>query len=284
MPRKVLLTLGATLILVSIALFLRDKFFVGEAGVLVQSEPEATVFIDGVQVGTTPYEVKMKPKEMSLRLIPFSQGEALATYQTQIKLTEGVTTVVRRIFGPTEDSSAGFVLSFEKMKRGEASVAVVSHPESAQIMFDGKLTNTTPYKIESVKAADHTLTLTAPGYLNGDVSIKTALGYLLTAFVKLAKLPDEEKKVEEEKLEQKRIVVEIQNTPTGFLRVRFDASTAASEVGRVTPGKKYPFQEEKEVGTMKWYKIEYETTGSSASSGKSGWISGEYAKKIEESL
>ena len=62
--------------------------------------------------------------------------------------------------------------------------------------------------------------------------------------------------------------VKINDTPTGFLRVRFDATTSASEVARLNPGVKVPFLDEKSG----WFKVEYET-------GKEGWISSRYAER-----
>lgn len=63
--------------------------------------------------------------------------------------------------------------------------------------------------------------------------------------------------------------VEISNTSVGFLRVRAEASTGSSEVGRVNPGAKFDVLEEK----AGWYKIEYEK-------GKMGWVSGTYTRKL----
>ena len=62
--------------------------------------------------------------------------------------------------------------------------------------------------------------------------------------------------------------VTILNTPTGFLRVREDASTGAVEVGRVTPGDTLPLIDE----VSGWYKIQL-------TDGKEGWVSSQYASK-----
>lgn len=278
MSRKVFLFVGVFLILASVAFFLREKVFVGNAQLLIQTEPEATVFIDGEQVGTTPFEIKMKPREVEIRLIPTPQGDGLALYETKVKLVEGVQTVIRRFFGPTEDSSSGFVISFQKIGGREAPLAVVSFPEGAEIWLDGKLIDTTPHKVNTTAPAGHAVRLSSSGFMSLEVPVKTAIGYELTAFVKLARLPEEEKEeVVEKPPEAKRVLVEILTTPTGFLRVRAEPSTAATESARVTPGRKYPFVEEKAVGSTNWYKLEYEE-------GKSGWVSGEYAKKVEENL
>lgn len=64
--------------------------------------------------------------------------------------------------------------------------------------------------------------------------------------------------------------VVIKDTPTGFLRVRLEPSTAASEAGRVNPGEKYSLLDTKST----WYQIKFD--------GKNlGWVSGQYADKVE---
>lgn len=64
--------------------------------------------------------------------------------------------------------------------------------------------------------------------------------------------------------------VQIKDTPTGFLKVRSEPSTAGGDttvIVKVYPGETYKLVDENDNG---WYKIEYET-------GKQGWISGQYA-------
>ncbi|TEU02499.1 SH3 domain-containing protein, partial [Candidatus Woesebacteria bacterium] len=117
------------------------------------------------------------------------------------------------------------------------------------------------------------IVVSAPGYSERALSIKTVEGFKLTVVVKLA--PNGEEILEEEEIEEpKQVEVEIISTPTGFLRVRNEPSTLGEEVGRVEPGERYPYLDEDE--DTDWLKIEYEE-------GKEGWVSGQYAKKVEES-
>lgn len=286
MPRKIFLLVGIILILASIGLFLRQKVFVGDAQLSIESSPEATVFINGEQVGTTPYDVKMKPQEVEARLIPFTDGNGLAIYETKVELTEGAQTVINHSFGATDDLSSGFVVSFKKVGEKNASLAVVSSPESAELSVDGQVVDVTPHKVSPVAVGEHAVKVSAVGYSPLEVTLRAVGGYELATFVKLARLPREEKTESGEsvELEAKKTVVEIGETPVGFLRVRSEASTASSEVARVEPGKKYPYLEEKEVGGKIWYKIEYLPAGEAGEQNKFGWVSGEYAKKVEESL
>jgi hypothetical protein len=60
----------------------------------------------------------------------------------------------------------------------------------------------------------------------------------------------------------------ILDTPTGFLRVRADASAGAAELGRVNPGEVYQMVDS-QTG---WFEIKL-------SDGTLGWISSQYARK-----
>lgn len=62
--------------------------------------------------------------------------------------------------------------------------------------------------------------------------------------------------------------IEVKNTPTGFLRVREDATAASEELGKLNPKDKVDVYEE----VKGWYKINFE--------GKSGWISAQYTTKL----
>jgi len=62
----------------------------------------------------------------------------------------------------------------------------------------------------------------------------------------------------------------IKDTPTGFLRVRMEPNTQATEAAKVNPGEKYTIFDSKSG----WYKIMYNSTDY-------GWISGQYVDKIE---
>lgn len=76
---------------------------------------------------------------------------------------------------------------------------------------------------------------------------------------------EEEEVVPEEELILKVIIEE---TETGWLRVREGPGKAYPEITKVFPGESYPLLEE----AKEWYKIELEV-------GKEGWISAKYASK-----
>jgi hypothetical protein len=193
-----------------------------------------------------------------------------------VSLIAGVETVVRYSFGDTPDTSSGDIISFEKNPGSEISLVAVSDPDSAQLTIDGLEKAFTPHKTSALTAGEHELKFSLRGYEDRIVNVKTHEGYKLTAIVKLRKSTEvSEQEVAspeaEVATEEVKVQIEILSTPTGFLRVRSEASTLADEVGQVNPGEKYNLISiDEKTG---WYEIEFEA-------GKSGWISSQYAKKI----
>ena len=76
---------------------------------------------------------------------------------------------------------------------------------------------------------------------------------------------EETKEPEEEEI----IMIVVENTPTGWLRVRSGPGTNFIEIDRVFPKESFPLLEE----SGNWYKIEIEGR-------TNGWISAQYANKI----
>ena len=83
------------------------------------------------------------------------------------------------------------------------------------------------------------------------------------------KEPQQEKEKQEEEEEEKEPVVKkmvtIQETPTGFLRVRGGPGISHEELDQVEPGKSFPFVSQ----DGKWYEIELPYGN--------GWVYGDYA-------
>lgn len=245
-----------------------------QAGIQIETTPDAIVFIDGLQVGKTPYNTSLKPGEITLKLVPIENTRSLVAFESRVLLSNGIRTVVKRSFADSESLSSGEIISFERTGESGTSLAIVSDPDSAQISIDGTPRGFAPYKTASINKGSHQIVVSSPGFIERAMSVNTLTGYKLTAIVKLA-------------LDEAAVVpspsplgqaspsptpepqyVEILETPNGFLRVREEPNTEAKEVARVTSGKKYLMLEQDPK--TKWYKIEYET-------GKSGWVSDEFA-------
>lgn len=256
------ITLVATLLLAGIMFFLLG-FKKSDAKILVDSSPAASVFLDGVQTGRTPYEGTYKPGEVTVKLIPQS-GES---WETKINLVSGIKTIVRRTFGEAEDTSAGEVISFEKESSKLPTLSVVSMPDSATVTVDGQVKGFSPVKITKISEGEHQLIISADGYDERIFSVKTLNGYRLTAVVKLAAKPAPSPTP---LLSVTEKFIEILPTPTGFLRVREEATIGSREIGQVKPGQKYKVVLEDEKSG--WIQIEFDE-------GKMGWISKEYVKE-----
>jgi uncharacterized protein YgiM (DUF1202 family) len=72
--------------------------------------------------------------------------------------------------------------------------------------------------------------------------------------------------------------VQVLDTPTGFLRVRTKPGTLGEEIAEVKPGEIYPYLDE-DVASG-WLEIEYQEAKAGLPNGITGWISGDYSKKV----
>src|SRR3989344_2748990 len=122
-----------------------------KAALLVESSPNSTAFVNGEQVGRTPYEGEFSAGEVVIKLIPDSFESPLAPYQSTVDLVAGIKTVVRRSFGDTDDTSAGEVVSFERIGGDKASLSVISIPDGAQVSLDSQTRGRTPIKITDLE-------------------------------------------------------------------------------------------------------------------------------------
>lgn len=247
------------------------------AGLKITSNPKATIFLEGKHLGQTPFLSKeLKPGELTLKLVP--ESEIFFPWEQKIKLNPGTLTAVDHQFGESEESSSGEILTLEPLtSKNLVSLAIISGPDGIMVRVDGITRGFTPISIEDITEGDHLISLSLPGFLEKEVRAKTILGHKLIVNVKLAKEKVEAEeatpsaKKEESKEEPEKPYVIINQTETGWLRVRQGPSAAEAEVTRVKPGEKYKFLEATATG---WYKIEYEEA-------REGWISKKYATKYE---
>lgn len=277
--RKVVTLLIGLLFLAGIVflgryILLRQKK--GQGGLKVTSIPQASVFLDAETLGRTPYEDKIEPGEYTLKLIP-EDGEVSATsWQGKIKIAPSALTYVNRELGSSDLNSAGETLSLEKISGKNSEIAVTAAPEGAKIQLDGEEKGAAPLVLSNIPPGDHEISLSSAGFVSRSVKIRTVAGYKLIADFQLALVSDEEAEAETEEEgeaeegELEKPYVKILDTPTGWLRVREEPTTAATEAAKVNPGETYPFLDEEDG----WFKIRYEK-------GKEGWISGTYADKVD---
>lgn len=283
---RILRTLLIVLVTLA-ALAAAGLFFIGynkpkQGGIRIDTTPVSSVYINKVFVGKTPFKKTIDPGQISLRIEPDATSSAeLVPYETKINIVPGIETVIRREFGTSEELSSGDVITFEKQTGKNASLIVISSPDNAQVSVDGSPRGFSPYKTSTISPAAHKITIRAPGYLERTLSLNTLAGFQLTIYAKLAKSqsPEIEELSNATPKPAPRTYVEILNTPTGFLRVRTEPGSGGEEIAEVKPGEKYPFLDE-DVGTG-WYKIQYQGPKPGLPGGITGWVSNQYAKKIE---
>lgn len=258
-----ILLIPVVLVFLALIFFLIENLKPKSAGIMVESEPASAVYVNGKKVGTTAYTGAFAEGEIILKLIPQSSVN-LFPYETKVKLVSGIKTVVRRNFGDSLTSSSGEILSFEKSDLPDPSVSVVSTPDSAQVSVDGVQKGFTPIRISPVTAGEHQLTVASVGFVARTISIRTIPDYRVTIVVQLSKA----QVIVAAQTPAPYSMVEILKTPTGFLRVRSEPTTASDEVAQVHPGEKYKLlTTDKDSG---WLEIGLEAT-------KSGWITNQYA-------
>lgn len=274
------------------------------SAIQVTANPVANVFIDGKMVGKTPYQANdLKAGEVTVKLIPESTTTPLVSWEGKVKLNSGVLTLVDREFSASDAVSSGQILTLEKIKDDKsASVSVVSDPDGSLVNLDGETKGFAPIALDKVSIGDHQITVSKEGYAEKVVKAKTIAGYKLIINVKLAQIvtavpsvtitPVPTGSIRPTVTAKPTVTpkpttstgqitpspatgspvsgnVEIKETPTGWLRVRSGPSTSSTEIAKVNPGEKYKLLEE----TTGWYKI-------TLSDGKEGWISSQYASKV----
>jgi hypothetical protein len=270
----------------------------------VESQPTASVFLDEKHIGRTPIgktSYKVNSGEYTLKITPDTGAVTLANFQEKIKISPNTLTYVDVILSESDLTTSSYVLWLEKMTGKKSELSVVTTPDGANVLLDDEPKGISPMIISDVTPGDHTLSVVSRGFITRTVKIKLNAGYRLIASIKLSLAPGGTAPTEDTtatgsgkpaetkptpkgsitgtpkvtptkstSAEPAKPYALIKDTPTGFLRVRSDAATTSAELARVKPGEKYSILDEK----TDWFKIQLEAT-------KSGWISSQYAQKVE---
>ncbi len=279
---KIIFVVLITLLVVAVtAVFLKDYLKPKPAGLLVDTTPSSSVYINGNFVGKTPYNGTDTAGQISLKLVPIITDQNLIAYETKVNIIAGIQTVVRREFGTTEDLSSGDVISFDKTGGSLAGLVVVSTPDNAQVLIDGVAQGFSPYNLSSITPGSHTITVKSQGFTDRNMSVKTQAGYKLMVFVKLAKSEEElpTPSPSATPVASSQIYVLIGDTPTGFLRMRTEPRTLGEEIAELKPGTKYLFLEED--ADSGWFKIQYKDPAPGLPEGITGWVSNQYSSIVK---
>ena len=102
--------------------FVAVRFFVfdkqNEYGKLkITSSPGASVFINNMIIGKTPFEDKYKIGEYLLKLIPEGTSTETASWNGKVMINKNALTYVNRELGSSDITSAGEIFSTSKMKK-----------------------------------------------------------------------------------------------------------------------------------------------------------------------
>lgn len=237
----------------------------------VTSTPPSKVYLDGRIIGETPLCLCDLPKfldskQYSIKLVP--DDNTLRPFEEKIKINPSVLTVVDRTFGKSE-SSTGAIITLSDTGQKDPQVLMVSFPNKANIFLDNDLVGNTPLLLKKVTPSDHEIRIIKDGYMEKTIKIRAVEQYRVEI---VAYLGIKEEASTEAMLGSSNNVLDnkvtIESTPTGFLRVREQASLSSVEVGQVHPGDTFSIISEKDG----WYEIKL-------SDGKTGWVSSDYAKK-----
>jgi len=275
------------------------SFFQKKAGLQIEltGEDKAEVFLNGSTVGTTPYEAdNLKAGTYTVKLVP--QDATKQPYETHVVLSPSLITGINWSFGATPDESGGDVFELSKISGKKAELSIITTPDNIVVRLDGQSKGFSPLILQELSEGEHALTLSAPGYVERTSAPKIMKGYRVTVTTKLAReaqslfttpvstlsaLPTPTPKATPKATPKTTTAtgsatiktqvtpplpyVEVTQTPTGWLRVRAEASGASEEVAKLDVGVKVPYLNETTDG---WHKVEYAT-------GKTGWVSGQYA-------
>ncbi len=293
--KKLLLVLASTALLggCTVPSLLNKK----PAGLDIETTPSSTVFLNGANVGTTPYSNKTASAgSYTVKLVPTDSSGALQPYETKVTLTPSVSTVISHTFAAVDTDTAGYILELQPDPAGKTLLSVISDPDTVNVTVDGAPHGFTPLSNIDVTAGSHQISVVSPGYVQQDIAVNTVKGYNLIINVKLASqtislspapvastsaLPTPSPSATPASLQPKVAssaadnikppYVVVNQTGTGWLRVRKDASASSAELGKANIGEKLPY-----LGVTTdtgWFKVQFE--------GSPGYVSGQYITLVK---
>ena len=271
--KKLILPLLAFLTVFLIGYFFRQPLF-SSAGVLeINTTPEVAVFINGQNMGTTPFKKEFKPQKLEVKLAEKNDPEKVL-WQAKVPITSSAITLIKYQFNQNDQQAYSELLTLTKIPdKKNGALLISSLPDQAIINLDGETKGYTPLLLEEVSPGHHSLEINLDGYQNTIIGLNVAAGFQLNAEIKLAKIDDEKnQEVASEKQNLTQETVTILSTPTGWLRVRGGPGTGFAEVARVNPGEEYSLLEK----DGDWLKIALESELEEEKT--EGWILGQYGE------
>lgn len=229
------------------------------SGISVSSLPsEAAVFLDGSQVGSTPFEGK--DLKVGEHVVKIEKGGL--SWQGRVKLTADTMTIINRDLASDSASSAGENLTLNKGK----GLTIISNPTGADVEIDGKFYGKTPLTVQ-VGVGEHTILVSHTNYLKRSIRASLPAGFNLTVSVDLGLSEADLTTIQTPVITQTPEVI-VKQTPTGFLRVRDKPSLSGKEITQVKPGDQLILLEEQ----GSWDRVRL-------SNGTEGFVSAAYVEK-----
>ena len=215
----------------------------------------------------------MDKRQVDVRVV--ADDVTTSPFVTKVTTLVGKVSQVRVFFAPDPHFNSNVVIYAEKVGGKASEVSVITLPQTAQVRIDGQVRGFSPLKVNTT-LGKHNIEVSFEGYRSEGVELETSEGIRMVVVLHLAKdanfMSQSKIPSQIDTPDQKKIQVEILDTPTGFLRVRQEPSSQSVEIGRVKPGEKYDYLESSDDNS--WHKIQFETT--------SGWVSAEYAKVSDQ--
>ncbi len=248
----------------------------GKGALQITSNVAAKVLLNGKDIGTTPLckcEINERIDEgtYTVQLIPQDNSDS---FITKVQINKGVLTALDRTFLPGSFASS-YTLLLEKNYSKDADLAIYSIPSESLVTLDGNDVGVTPLTLKKVSASEHEIELQKGGYGKKTIRLRAVPGYKLKVQALLGTLPSSneilpgsESSPTPTPTAAQKDTLTILSTPTGFLRVRKDASVNSEEIGRVKPNDTLTILQE----SSGWFQVQLPD-------GKSGWISSDFAKK-----
>ena len=217
------------LLIVGFGIFLGIKFLLmdkqNEIGVVrVVASPVASVFIDNVAVGKTPYEGKYKVGEYLLKLIPEGTATETASWQGKITINKNALTYINRELGMSDITSAGEIFTVFKMEKppknaSYGEISVESEPQGAIVYLDNDEKGVAPLILTDVLKGDHELSVSMPGFFRRNQKVNVDGGYRVKAQIKLA-LDQSYKRPEDELKASDSAQLSNQEKPQGKITIK----------------------------------------------------------------
>jgi hypothetical protein len=159
--------------------------------VVTEVTQSASLFLNGEYLDKTPYINKnIKPGTYSLKIQP--TDKSLASYETQITLTQGALTVVTWNPGKTPESSGGVIYELADLPSGDktkAEIVLTTIPDTAILTFDSQPQTFSPATLSGIEPGNHEFEVKLPSYQTQKHTLNAVAGKRLNVTVKLAKEP-----------------------------------------------------------------------------------------------